>query len=217
MFTGIIEEIGTIQNIKNGEKSSKILIKANKVLDKTNIGDSIATNGVCLTVTHLDNSTFEVDVMAETFRRSSLGNLKIGSSVNLERALSLESRLGGHIVTGHIDDVGVITSFVKEGNAIWVSINAPSSVLKYVVHKGSITIDGISLTVAYIEDNCFKVSIIHHTASETTLLSKKIGDLVNLECDLIGKYVEKLLGFNEIKKENKSSISEDFLRGNGFF
>ncbi|CEQ20001.1 riboflavin synthase subunit alpha [[Clostridium] sordellii] len=217
MFTGIVEEIGVIKGIKKGEKSSKLVIKANKVLNQINIGDSIATNGVCLTVTDLNNDSFEADVMAETLRRSNLESFNIGSEVNLERALSLEKRLGGHIVSGHIDGIGTITSFVKEDNAIWITVKASMNILKYIVHKGSITIDGISLTVAYVDDSCFKVSIIPHTARETTLLNKKVGNTVNLECDLIGKYVEKLLILNIDKKDNhRNSISEEFLSKNGF-
>ncbi|MGL5756669.1 MAG: riboflavin synthase [Paraclostridium sp.] len=216
MFTGIVEEIGVIKEIKKGGKSSKLSIKANKVLNKTHIGDSIATNGVCLTVTDLNGDSFEADIMTETLRRSNLGSLNIGSYVNLERALSLDKRLGGHIVSGHIDGTGTIVSFIKEDNAVWITVKASIDILKYIVHKGSITIDGISLTVAYIDNSCFKVSIIPHTASETTLLNKKIGQTVNLECDLIGKYVEKLLRLNIDKNNNKSSLSEDFLKINGF-
>ena len=207
MFTGIIEEIGLIEGIKKGEKSSKLVIKANIVLNDIHIGDSISTNGVCLTVTNIYENKFEADIMAETLRKSNLGKLNIGSKVNLERALSIQSRLGGHIVSGHIDGTGKIISFVKEDNAIWVTVDASTDILKYVVHKGSITIDG----------SCFKVSIIPHTASETTLISKKIGDTVNLECDLIGKYVEKLLGLEGNKKDDsKCSLNEEFLRSNGF-
>lgn len=217
MFTGIVEEIGVIKGIKKGEESSKLFIKANKVLNQLNIGDSIATNGVCLTVTDLNNDSFEADVMAETLRRSNLESFNIGSEVNLERALSLEKRLGGHIVSGHIDGIGTLTSFIKEDNAIWITVKASMNILKYIVHKGSITIDGISLTVAYVDDSCFKVSIIPHTARETTLLNKKVGNTVNLECDLIGKYVEKLLGLNIDKNNNHENlISEEFLSKNGF-
>lgn len=216
MFTGIVEEIGVIKEIKKCGKSSKLSIKANKVLNKTHIGDSIATNGVCLTVTDLNGDSFEADIMTETLRRSNLGSLNIGSYVNLERALSLEKRLGGHIVSGHIDGTGTIVAFIKEDNAVWITVKASIDILKYIVHKGSVTIDGISLTVAYIDDSCFKVSIIPHTASETTLLNKKIGETVNIECDLIGKYVEKLLRLNIDKNNNKSSLSEDFLKINGF-
>lgn len=187
MFTGIVEEIGVIQGVKNGEKSSKLLIKANKVLDKTILGDSICTNGVCLTVTNISGNIFEVDIMSETFRRSNIGQLSIGSKVNLERALTLETRLGGHIVSGHIDGIGEIISLIKDDNATWVSIKASSDILKYVVEKGSIAIDGISLTVAYIDNEMFKVSIIPHTSQETILLNKKTGETVNIECDVIGK------------------------------
>ncbi len=217
MFTGIIEEVGSIYQIESGSKSSRLLIKADKVLSKSKLGDSIAVNGVCLTVTEISADKFKADVMAETLRKSNLGALKIGSLVNLERALSLETRLGGHIVSGHIDDTGTITNFLKEDNAIWVTVSTSNNVLKYIVHKGSITIDGISLTVAYVDDECFKVSIIPHTGSETTLLNKKVGTTVNLECDLIGKYVEKLMYFNNKSDDNpKSSIDESFLRNNGF-
>ncbi|MEG0950388.1 MAG: riboflavin synthase [Niameybacter sp.] len=218
MFTGIVEEIGSIEGIKNGEKSSKLIIKGSKILDKTKLGDSICTNGVCLTVTNISSNNFEADVMAETLRKSNLGNLKIGSKVNLERALSLQTRLGGHIVSGHIDAVGQIISLVREDNAVWVSIKTSPQVLKYIVYKGSIAIDGISLTVAYVDNEIFKVSVIPHTSKETTLLNKVVGDSVNLECDVIGKYVEKLLGLDGKNEEAKSSsISEDFLKVNGFF
>jgi len=218
MFTGIIEELGVIQEIKKGSKSSKLLIKANKVLESTKVGDSICTNGVCLTVTDLKINSFEADIMAETLRRSNLGDLKVGSKVNLERALSLQSRLGGHIVSGHIDGTGKVISLVKEDNATWVTIKTTNDILRYIVLKGSITIDGISLTVAYVDDKSFKVSIIPHTAQETTLLNKTNGDTVNLECDVISKYVEKLMGFAPMDKYNESaSITEDFLKINGFF
>lgn len=216
MFTGIVEEIGEIKGIKNGEKSSKLIVKADKVLDKTKIGDSICTNGVCLTVTDINGDSFEADVMAETLRRSNLGKLSIGSKVNLERALSLETRLGGHIVSGHIDGIGEVISLVKEDNATWVSIKASKELLKYIVFKGSIAIDGISLTVAYVDSEMFKVSIIPHTGDETILLKKKRGETVNIECDVIGKYVEKLLGLASKEESKKSSISEEFLRENGF-
>ncbi|CAM2077407.1 MAG: riboflavin synthase [uncultured Clostridium sp.] len=218
MFTGIIEELGIIQEIKKGSKSSKLLIKANKVLENTKIGDSICTNGVCLTVASLKTNSFEADVMAETLRRSNLGDLKLGSKVNLERALSLQSRLGGHIVSGHIDGTGEIISLIKEDNATWVTIKTINNILRYIVLKGSITIDGISLTVAYVDDKSFKVSIIPHTSQETTLLNKTNGDTVNLECDVISKYVEKLMELAPMDKCNKSaSITEDFLKINGFF
>jgi len=215
MFTGLIEEIGEIKSIEKGVKSARITIKAEEVLFGTKIGDSINTNGVCLTVTEFDKNTFSVDVMAETIRSSNLGKLKSGSPVNLERALRVSDRLGGHIVSGHIDGIGTIVDFYKEDNAIWVSVETTVDILKYIVHKGSITIDGISLTVAYVDENILKVSIIPHTKNETTLLNKNIGDEVNLECDMLAKYVEKLLKYGEVPKEKKS-ISMDLLLENGF-
>lgn len=217
MFTGIIEEIGEIQSIKKGEKSSRLSIKANEVLRDTKIGDSISTNGVCLTVTSISSSNFEADVMAETLRKSNLEDLKPLDRVNLERAVSIKGRLGGHIVSGHIDGVGKILSFIKEDNAVWITIKAPLEILRYIVLKGSIAIDGISLTVAYVDDEIFKVSIIPHTGEETILLKKRIGETVNLECDVIGKYVEKLLRLDEKKISKKeNTITESFLESNGF-
>lgn len=218
MFTGIIEEIGIVKSLNIGSESSKLVIEASKVLDKSLIGDSISTNGVCLTVTNMSSESFEVDIMQETFRRSNLEELKCGSKVNLERALTIEKRLGGHIVSGHIDGCGEISSLIREKNAVWVTIKASKNILKYIIEKGSIAIDGISLTVAYVDNEVFKVSIIPHTGEETTLLCKKAGDKVNLECDMIGKYVEKLLGLNNDKEEKKESkITEQFLRSNGFY
>ncbi|MDO5040355.1 riboflavin synthase [Clostridium sp.] len=217
MFTGIIEEIGEVKYIKKGINSSRLLIKAKKVLENTKIGDSVSTNGVCLTVTNISNDNFEADVMSETLRRSNLGGLKIGSKVNLERALTLEKRLGGHIVSGHIDGTSKIISFLREDNAIWITLKADKNILKYIIFKGSVTIDGVSLTVAYVDDEIFKVSIIPHTGSETNLLSKNINETVNIECDLIGKYVEKLLGLNQISNEKKvNQISEELLINTGF-
>ncbi|MFT5873601.1 MAG: riboflavin synthase [Clostridium sp.] len=215
MFTGLIEEVGEIKSIQKGGKSARITIKATKILDGTKIGDSISTNGVCLTVTEFNKDSFSVDVMAETMRCSNLGKLKQGSFVNLERALMLSDRLGGHMVSGHIDGMGTIVDLYKEENAVWVSVETTVDTLKYIVHKGSITIDGISLTVAYVDENIFKVSIIPHTKGETTLLTKKIGEEVNLESDMMAKYVEKLLSYGETPKRKKS-ISMDFLLENGF-
>ena len=204
MFTGIVEEIGTIKQMIPGKKSYKITISADKVLQGTKIGDSIATNGICLTVT-------------ETVRRTNLSSLHAGSKVNLERALCLGDRLGGHIVSGHIDGTGVITDMTREDNAVWITVNCSKSLLHYMIEKGSIAIDGISLTLAYVDDDCFKVSVIPHTGEETILLKKKPGDTVNLECDLIGKYVEKLLFHKtEEQAEHGSSLDMNFLRENGF-
>lgn len=215
MFTGLVEEIGSIENIIKGAKSAQITIHAGKVIENTNLGDSISTNGVCLTVVNLTKNTFTVDVMPETMRRSNLKNLKHGSKVNLERALKLGDRLGGHIVSGHIDGVGIIKAIEEEDNATWVTVEASADILKYIIEKGSISIDGTSLTVAYVDFTCFKVSIIPMTRDETTLLSKKIGEEVNLECDMIGKYVERLTIFNQ-KESKKSAIDMNFLKNNGF-
>ncbi|KGK87692.1 riboflavin synthase [Clostridium sp. HMP27] len=217
MFTGLVEEIGIIQDIQRGTKSARLTIKASNILDEVQLGDSISTNGVCLTVTEYSSSSFTVDVMAETLRSSSLGSLKRGSYVNLERALKVNGRFGGHIVSGHIDGTGIIENFEKEDNAFWITIKANEDILRYIVHKGSIAIDGVSLTVAYVDEGVFKVSIIPHTGEETILLKKSPGDIVNLECDVLGKYVEKLLGIKSKEENNKkSSITLEFLRENGF-
>ena len=215
MFTGIIEEMGTLKARKDGAKSSTLTIQASKVLEGTQIGDTIATNGVCLTVTGLHGDCFDADVMAETIRRTNLGDLKLGNKLNLERALSLNTRLGGHIVSGHIDGTVIIKSFEKEDNAVWITVEASEKILHYIIEKGSITIDGVSLTVAYVDDSVFKVSIIPHTASVTILLSKKTGDTVNLENDIIGKYVEKLLKPAE-PETKKDTLSMEFLSQHGF-
>lgn len=219
MFTGLVEEIGIVESVKKGPKSATITIKAKKVLEDTELGDSIATNGVCLTVTSFTSDGFGVDVMAETMRKSNLNNLSPGNKVNLERALRLGDRLGGHIVSGHIDGLGTVRDFRREDNAIWVSIAAPPDILKYIINKGSIAVDGISLTVAYLDDECFGVSIIPHTGDETTLLEKNIGDKVNLEVDMIGKYVEGLMSLKDDNKADnvsESDIDIEFLSKHGF-
>lgn len=217
MFTGIIEEIGKVISLERSPNNSKLKIMATKVLQDTVIGDSIAVNGVCLTVTDMGSNYFIADIMDETYRRSNLGNLRKGSFINLERALTLKSRLGGHIVSGHIDGTGKIEKTYKEDIATWIVISTSRQLLKYIVEKGSIAIDGISLTVAYVSSECFKVSIIPHTGDETTLLSKKVGDIVNLECDIIGKYIEKFINHDVNKCRKENSISESFLMENGFF
>jgi riboflavin synthase len=210
MFTGIIEEKGIIKSIRTGGRSAKIIISANKVLEGLKVGDSINTDGVCLTVTEFSSTSFTVDVMPETMQRSTLAKLKSGSSVNLERALRLSDRLGGHIVSGHIDGTGIIDKIVKDENAIWLSVTSTEPILKYIVEKGSVAIDGISLTVVKTDRRVFAVSIIPHTQSETTILIKKAGDTVNIECDILGKYVEKLSRINEGK------MDLNFLSENGF-
>lgn len=214
MFTGIIEEIGEVLEVKNKGKSSLLKISASKVLEDINIGDSIATNGVCLTITSKNKGFFTAYVMAETLRKSNLGTLKSNMKVNLERAMIANGRFNGHIVTGHIDSTGKIISFKKEDEAIWIEIKVSNEINKYIVYKGSIAIDGISLTVAEVNGEKFKISIIPHSQEETTLTKKNIGEMVNLECDLIGKYVEKLLNFNNKNKESR--LTEEFLMLKGF-
>lgn len=215
MFTGIVEEIGKIKAIKKGKNSARLVINAKKVLEDVKLGDSIAVNGVCLTVTEFSNSEFGVDVMHESLKKSSLSTLKNDSSVNLERAMLLNGRFGGHIVSGHIDGTGKIINIKNDDNAIWYTISAKDKIMKYIIEKGSITIDGISLTVANLSESDFSVSIIPHTQEETILKTKKIGDIVNLENDCIAKYVESLLNFKE-KSEVKKDITMDFLLENGF-
>jgi len=211
MFTGIIEEIGEVFQIQQGAKSLKIKIKASKVLEDVSVGDSIAVNGICLTVCEFNDNTFSADVMAETIRKSSMSGLKMGSRVNLERAMSANGRFGGHIVSGHIDGIGKIENIKPEDNAIWFTISTTKDLSKYIVKKGSIAIDGISLTVADVKGDVFKVSIIPHTAKETILSIKKSGDVVNLECDIVGKYIEKLINRGET-----STITKDFLALHGY-
>lgn len=213
MFTGIIEEVGTVLNIKKGSVSSKITFGGKKIFKDIHLGDSIAINGVCLTADILTDNSFTADIMAETLRRSSLGNLKVGSKVNMERAMLCNGRFGGHIVSGHVDATGKIINFKREENAVWITISAESKTLKYIVEKGSIALDGISLTVASVNDTSFKVSIIPHTASETTLLTKSVGDKINIECDIVGKYIERFLNFKEDKSNN---VDLNFLAQHGF-
>lgn len=202
MFTGIIEETGKIISVGAG----RIAVQAGKVLEGTKIGDSIAVNGVCLTVTTMTSSEFTADVMPETLSRTNLGSLGKGSCVNLERAMAADGRFGGHIVSGHIDGTGTVSRLEKDGNAVWVYITAPGSILNLIIEKGSIAIDGISLTVVKVNAVEFAVSVIPHTGEETTLLGKKVGDMVNLENDVIGKYVQKLMGLG--RADGSSSQAE---------
>ncbi len=215
MFTGIIEEVGVLQSIQRGPHSAVLTIQARKVLENTHLGDSIAVNGVCLTVTSYTDRCFTADVMHETLDRSSLSALRCGSHVNLERAMAADGRFGGHIVSGHVDGVGRIKDIRRDDNAHWYTIAADPGLLRYVVEKGSITIDGISLTVARVTDSDFAVSIIPHTAAVTTLGERRAGDIVDLETDILGKYVEKLLGASSARPQ-ASRISLNFLAENGF-
>ena len=214
MFTGIIEETGTVRNIKKGANSAVLTIGAASILSDMKLGDSIAVNGICLTVTSYTSTEFTADVMHETLIRSSLSSLYTGTMVNLERAMPANGRFGGHIVTGHIDGTGVIRSIKRDDNAVWYNIRTTPEILRYIVEKGSIAVDGISLTVAKISDDNFSISVIPHTADNTILTRKRVGDTVNLENDCVGKYIEKFLNIpaQSIKCQKASSQKPNIRR-----
>ena len=217
MFTGLVEELGKVRAIARGVKSVRLTIAASAIMSDVKIGDSIAVNGTCLTVVEFTEKEFTADVMPETVKSTALAALKIGNIVNLERTLRLGDRFGGHIVSGHIDGVGTILSKEANDNAIIVKVKAGPEIMRYIMKKGSIAIDGISLTVVEYEGDWFTVSLIPHSASVTTLGFKKTGDIVNLEADVIGKYVEKLLGLQTPPKQGETSkVSMSFLQQNGF-
>ena len=217
MFTGLIAELGKVENLKKERDSYRLTVSAEKIPPLLKRGESVAVNGACLTVTDFTSDKFTVDVMPETARRTTVGTLEKGDRVNLERTLHLADGLDGHIVSGHIDGVGTIRKMVPEGIAVVVTITTPAELLKYIITKGSIAIDGISLTVTAVTATGFSVSLIPLTVADTTLGFKKIGDQVNLETDIIGKYVEKMLE-NKESKNNKepSSLSKKALLENGF-
>lgn len=219
MFTGIIEELGVVQSLRQSSHSAQLRISAPLVVSDLKAGDSIAVNGICLTVTAFDSTSFTVDVMPETMQRTNLRELKTGSKVNLERALRLSDRLGGHLVSGHVDGVGTICSRMRQDIAVVLGISFPPELGKYLVPKGSIAIDGTSLTIVTVEARHFSVSLIPHTRGITTLGHKNIGDTVNLEVDLIARYLEKLVtGSGPVKPVAPSSgaLSLDFLSQKGF-
>lgn len=216
MFTGIVEETGTLRSLNRGSKSCVLTIQCATVLEDAKIGDSIAVNGICLTVTSLLNGAFTADVMNETLSRSALGNAKPGDPVNLERAMAVNGRFGGHIVSGHIDGTGTIREIREDDNAVWYTVSAPPEILRYVVEKGSIAIDGISLTVARVDGSSFQVSVIPHTRAVTALGQRTPGSQVNLENDIIGKYVEKLMQPAPETTESRSGITMEFLAQHGF-
>lgn len=201
MFTGIIEEKGKIKEVtQNSEQAFEFEIEANKIMEDMNLGDSISIDGVCLTVTEFNKDTFQVDVMPETVKATSIKNLKKDSEVNLERAMLATTRLGGHFVTGHVDGIGEIVEKTKSENAIYYTLKIPQALTKYLIDKGSVTVDGISLTVFGIKNEELVISLIPHTVSHTVLGSKVVGDIVNIECDLLAKHVEKQL---ETREDNK--------------
>ena len=214
MFTGIVEEIGLVENVKKGPASASVTINAPAVTAGTKTGDSIAVNGICLTVTSLAGSTFTADIMHESLNRSSLSDLRRGSRVNLERAMAADGRFGGHIVSGHVDGTGIISAIREDDNAVWYTVRTSPAIMRYVVEKGSVTIDGVSLTVAAVTEDSFSVSVIPHTRQVTIMGDLRAGDKVNLENDIIGKYVEKFLKPEETSV--KSNITREFLTRCGF-
>ena len=230
MFTGLIAVLGTVERLAEGSTSCRLTVRAPQLLSGVKIGDSIAVNGVCLTVVHLRGDTFTADVMPETVRRTTLHLLQPGDRVNLEKALRPTDGLDGHIVQGHVEGVGTIQQIISEGNARVYRIQAPGELLRYIVEKGSIAVDGISLTVTETDDSGFGVSLIPHTAKMTTLGYKSAGDAVNLETDILARYVEKMLGMDKKGNgfagrhkpgtaENKNSepeLTEAFLLRHGF-
>lgn len=216
MFTGIIEELGTIRGVSLTKDGGELQIAATTVLGGTKLGDSIAVNGTCLTVTKLEKDGFTAFVMAESLRRTNLGNLKRGSVVHLERAMAADGRFGGHMVTGHIDGQGTVLSQKPEGQAVVLTIGADPEILSGIVEKGSIAIDGTSLTVMDVSKDSFRVGIIPHTGGHTALLDRPKGYACNLETDVIGKYIQKFLAKNTEPTPKKSTLTMDFLWKNGF-
>jgi riboflavin synthase len=214
MFTGIIEEVGRVVSVSRTPKSRSLVISADIIFDDLKIGDSVCVNGVCLTATKINSKTFTADVMNETFSRSSLGGLTANSIVNLERAMPANGRFGGHIVSGHIDGMGSIVKISEDDNAVWFTIKCSREIMSYIIEKGSIAIDGISLTVAKVTWDSFSVSVIPHTLKNTALLTKGVGSVVNLENDMVGKYIENFLKAQG--PSEKSPITYDFLMKNGF-
>ena len=217
MFTGIVEEIGRIKNVQRGAKSITFCIEASKVLADTKIGDSICTNGVCLTVTDISPAAegkgwFKADVMPETIRKTSMAQLLVGSKVNFERALTLNTRLGGHIVSGHVDGIGHVVRKEQDDIAIWLWIECDTNLMRYIIPKGSVTLQGVSLTVAKVEATRFAVSLIPHTQEETTLHASVVGDVVNIETDIIAKYVEKLMVKNDDDQSDKTELYRRFMK-----
>ena len=220
MFTGIIESLGKVANLERLGESVRLTVSAGSIAEDVRVGDSVAINGVCLTVTSAQGPQVTFDVVHETMRKTSLGGLQIGSSVNLERALSASGRLDGHIVQGHVDGTGRIASIRPVGNSWYVYVDAAPELMRYIVTKGSVAVDGISLTVAESADRTFALSIIPHTWENTTLHDRRAGDTVNIETDIIGKYVEKLLGGHiagiDREQPTKSGVSMDLLARSGY-
>lgn len=215
MFTGIIEEIGTISHIKGNDQATTLTIEAKNILSDVKLGDSIAVNGVCLTVTTFNSHSFTVDVMPETMKATSLRMIKIGSHVNLERAMAANGRFGGHFVSGHVDGIGQIIKKTRKENAVYYEIAAHEELIDFMVYKGSVAVDGTSLTIFGLTENSFTLSLIPHTMTESILGEKDVGDIVNIECDMIGKYIKKY-SQKPTMVHAKSTITRDFLQEHGF-
>jgi len=214
VFSGIVEVLGDVRSMASGDSGARIAIEAGALVEGVKLGDSIAINGACMTVVAFGNSIFEADISPESLRMTNLGDLKAGEKVNLEKALVLGDRLGGHMVTGHIDGMGKIRERKADGDSIWLTVEAPPDVMRYLVFKGSIAVDGISLTVATCDEDLFSIAIIPHTSEHTTLTAKRDGAVVNLEADLIGKYVEKLLLPHA--QARAGGVSMDKLKEHGY-
>lgn len=215
MFTGIVEEVGSIKQIQQHANSCVLTIQAEKILSDVSLGDSIAVNGICLTVTSFTDTSFTVDVMPETMKSTSLSSLKVGSFVNLERAMPANGRFGGHFVTGHVDGIGKIVAKRPVENAVYYEITAPDSLLKYMILKGSVAVDGTSLTIFDLSSQSFTLSLIPHTLENTVLGKKSVGDIVNIECDMIGKYIEHFM--KRETNEKSRTLTKRFLQENGFY
>ena len=215
MFTGIVEELGTIKSIRANSQGLDIIVSADRIFDDLKVGDSVAINGCCQTITSLWNKEFTVQAVNETVKLTTFKNLKYDEKVNLERAATPTSRLGGHIVSGHIDGAGKVVSIEKVGNSTVFEFFAPENIMKYLIYKGSVTIDGVSLTICELTDITFKVAVIPHTLRNTNFGSFQVGTEVNLEPDVIAKYVEKMLKKEEMPQKS-TGITEDFLKENGF-
>ena len=217
MFTGIVEEIGKIKAINGSQDSVEMVIKARKILDDVNLGDSISVNGVCLTVTEFTSDGFTVDVMPGTVKSTSLRELQRNDDVNLERAMSANGRFGGHIVSGHVDGIGKIVRKEPKGNAVYYEIEIPEELIEFMIYKGSVTVDGTSLTIFGLTKNTFTLSLIPHTLTETILRKKGVGDIVNIECDMLGKYVSQFMQRSFAKgNSTKTKITASFLEEHGF-
>lgn len=216
MFTGIVEEKGQVLHIVETKTGKQFTINAYAVMDDIKVGDSICVNGVCLTVVKHDDATFVLDLVKETLEKSNLGELEIGSEINLERALTLQTRLGGHILQGHVETVGIIMDKVKSGDGSILSVAIDPVFMKYCIPKGSIALDGISLTVASISENLIKIAVIPHTLDMTTLGNKEVGDSLNIETDIVGKYIERLLSFEEDEENVEDEILLKSLKNWGF-